>query len=98
MSTEEKIEILIQNISSANFNTARTDSHFIKLHDFEIKITSYNVSKLVTTVKIENTKELNTIVNSIIDSISHLTFNYIVKDYRIQGNEVGYMYIHFPNI
>lgn len=98
MSTEEKIEILIENISSANFNTARTDSEFVKLHDFEIKITSYNVSSLVTTVEIENTKELNTIVNRIIDSIKHLTFNYMVKDYRIQGNEVGYMYIHFPKI
>lgn len=98
MSTEEKIEILIQNISNANFNTARTDSDFVTLHDFEIKITSYNVSSLVTTVEIENTKELNTIVNTIIDSIKHLTFNYIIKDYRIQGNEFGYMYIHFPKI
>lgn len=52
MSTEEKIEILIQNISNANFNTARTDSDFVTLHDFEIKITSYNVSSLVTTVDV----------------------------------------------
>jgi hypothetical protein len=98
MTTEEKIEILINNINAVNFSTAITGSSLNIIHDFEIKITSFNVSSLVTTVKIESTEELNLIVNTIIDSIKHLTFNYIVKDYRIQGNEIGYMYIHYPRL
>lgn len=98
MSTEEKIEVLIKNISAANINSARTDSHLETLHDFEVKITTYNVSSLVTAVFIEDTTELNAIVNKIIEELNHLSFNYIVKDYRIHGIEKGYMYIHYPTL
>jgi hypothetical protein len=97
MTIQDKLEVLLNNIEAANYNTARTDSHVESLHDFEIRIITYN-SVDATTVEIESATELNEIITNLLDKIKHLTFRYIVKDYRINGIEKGYAFIHYPNL